>query len=180
MALPQHCDECGFDYPQLSPGDAVVALRSFPRRYRVAFAGFDEDDDVDALVHRRPAPGVWSAIEYAAHVRGVFEMMRARIERAGIADGAAVASVPLEHDPWHGHARSDALEVVLEGLGAAALALADVVGHVPATDWGRTVVRDDGAVLDALWMARQSVHEGSHHLRDVHRVIDAVRGQHGT
>ena len=45
------CPECGLDYDTVSPEDAAVAVRSFPRRYREAMAGIDED-----VLRRRPAP----------------------------------------------------------------------------------------------------------------------------
>jgi hypothetical protein len=61
------CDACGFDADRASVPDSIVALKTFPRRWRAAFALLDrEDDDV---LRRRPTPTVWSALEYLAHTR---------------------------------------------------------------------------------------------------------------
>jgi len=65
---------------------------------------------------------------------------------------------------------------VLGWLDLACGELASVLEGVKADDWTRTGLLA-GAPRDALTMARDGVHEGAHHLRDVQRVLDAVRGQ---
>jgi hypothetical protein len=57
------CGECGFDPSTVSVNDAVVTLRSMPRRWRAALALVDEDE-ADVLT-RRPADGSPSAMEHA-------------------------------------------------------------------------------------------------------------------
>ncbi len=54
--------------------------------------------------------------------------------------------------------------------------LASVVDGVRADDWSRTGLVG-GVERSALTLARDGVHEGAHHLRDVQRVLDAVRGR---
>ncbi|MCA1676351.1 MAG: class II holin family protein, partial [Actinobacteria bacterium] len=54
--------------------------------------------------------------------------------------------------------------------------LASVLEGVSPDDWTRTGLLA-GVPRDALTMARDGVHEGSHHLRDVHRVLATVRGR---
>ena len=44
------CAQCGFDADTVSVSDAVVAMRTFPRRWRAAFAVVGDDDvDVDVV-----------------------------------------------------------------------------------------------------------------------------------
>jgi hypothetical protein len=57
------CSECGFDPSSVSVSDAIVTLRSMPRRWRAALALVDEDE-ADVLT-RRPADGSPSAMEHA-------------------------------------------------------------------------------------------------------------------
>ena len=64
---------------------------------------------------------------------------------------------------------------VLDGLTAAADRLAVVLRDVDAGDWGRLGDFPWGS-RDMLTMARNAVHEGAHHLRDVDRVLRAVVG----
>jgi hypothetical protein len=51
-----------------------------------------------------------------------------------------------------------------------------VIEAVRADDWTRKGLLPGGP-RDALTLARDGVHEGAHHLRDVQRVLDAVRGR---
>ncbi|MGZ6998780.1 MAG: hypothetical protein ACXVLZ_11175, partial [Acidimicrobiia bacterium] len=63
------CPECGVDEDALTIGDAVNAIRSFPRRYRDATTSLDPD-----LLTKRPDPTTWSVLEYVVHTREVFEI----------------------------------------------------------------------------------------------------------
>jgi hypothetical protein len=65
---------------------------------------------------------------------------------------------------------------VLGWLDMACEELASVIGDVRADDWTRTALVA-GVERDALALARDGVHEGAHHLRDVQRVLNAVRGR---
>jgi hypothetical protein len=67
---------------------------------------------------------------------------------------------------------------VLDELAANADRIAARAERSDAGDWRRpaTIPGDDGAV-DALWFLHHGVHEGSHHLRDVARVLQSVRGR---
>src|SRR5438477_144547 len=61
--MPSPCPECGFDARTVSPADAAVALRSFPRRYHALLA-LPADNEVEDPV-RRPGAGGWSAVAHA-------------------------------------------------------------------------------------------------------------------
>ena len=65
---------------------------------------------------------------------------------------------------------------VLGWLDMACHELASVIGDVRPDDWTRTALVA-GAERDALTLARDGVHEGAHHLRDVQRVLNTVRGR---
>jgi hypothetical protein len=65
---------------------------------------------------------------------------------------------------------------VLGWLDMACEELASVIGGVLPDDWTRTAMVA-GTERDALTLARDGVHEGAHHLRDVQRVLNAVRGR---
>lgn len=65
---------------------------------------------------------------------------------------------------------------VLGWLDLACAELASVVDDVRPDDWTRTGLVD-GTEKDALTVARDGVHEGAHHLRDVQGVLAAVRGR---
>ena len=170
------CQECGFDYEVLDPADVPAALRSFAKRYRVPLTRFLRDEDGDALVRQRPAPEVWSALEYVAHVRDVFASYdgwihscltedRPVLEGDG-PDDLAVARKYNEDDP----------AAVADALAANAERLAATVEAVPVDGWNRVGMRR-GEERSVCFTARRAVHEGSHHLLDVGRGLRAVRDQ---
>ena len=167
------CPECGLDYDSVAPGDIPVSLRSFPRRYRAAVAGFTDDETADALVHRRPDDKTWSVVEYIAHVADLWELFAVGLQ--DMANGR-----PVSVEVWDPDARATseryndrAADAVLDELTAAAERLADVLDDVHGEAWSNTFEFEWGE-RDLLTMARNAVHEGRHHLRDVEQVRAAV------
>ncbi|HEX2041041.1 MAG TPA: DinB family protein [Acidimicrobiales bacterium] len=177
------CPECGLDYNTIKPLDAIAAIRSFPRRYRAALSTFGRDEDPDSVLRRRPAPDVWSALEYAAHVADVIDDIAPAVRRITIEerpsfppswdpDERAVAGAYGERPPYN----ERSLPEVISDLETACADLAATLDTVEADGWTRSGRFDYGerSILD---LARNAVHEGSHHLRDIERVLRQVRGR---
>jgi len=172
----ERCEECGFDPESVTPATAAGAVRELGRRYRAPLTRFLPGEDGAAVLSQRPAPQVWSAIEYAGHVRDVLVLVDRR-----------VAQVLAEHDPelepvdlvaaveGGGYRELDAVTVADE-LAAAADRLASALEALAPEDWKRSG-RRAGEPRSVLDMARRAVHEGSHHLLDVGRVLRRVRGR---
>ena len=164
-------DACGLDLSTVTPPDAVTALRSYPRRYRALLTGWEDDEDPEAVAHRRPPGDEWSALEHVAHVRDTLNLLDEGIRRAVVAEGSLIPTW------WEGRPRADEpVGATLDGLADAAEHLASTVAGVPSDAWGRTAVVDD-TPRDVLWLAREGVHQGAHHLRDVERVLHQVLGR---
>ena len=174
-ALPlQRCEVCGLELHTITPPDAVVAVRSYPRRYRAALAGFDDPDvDADAVVRRRPPTGGWSALEYAAHYRDVLALYEYRIGRVLARDGVELESE--DQDVWaiDRAYNEQPVEEVLAALATNAESMAATIAGVPDDGWDRGGMRE-GERITVLWMVQQTVHEGSHHLRDIQRILPEV------
>ncbi len=170
------CPECGLDYDTISPQDAVVAVRSFPRRYRALLVTPGADDGPDAVFRRRPDPATWSALEYTAHVADILDHLGPAIRRIVVGDKPLITL--FDSDERAASQRYNELErtEVLGWLELASAELASILEGVNADDWTR-VGRLDVGERDALAVARNGVHEGSHHLRDVQRVLNQVRGR---
>lgn len=169
------CPECGLDYDTISPSDAKVAIRSFPRRYRTAVAGALEDEADEGLIRRRPEPSTWSALEYTLHVADLYEFFAGAFRRMYEQDRPTITDA-WDPDERVGSERYNEQEpaAALDRLDAAAEQLAKVLDRVDAGSWSRTGTFPWGD-RDLLMMARNAVHEGSHHLRDVERVLEAAR-----
>jgi hypothetical protein len=175
VSISYVCPVCGLDYETVTPMDGIVAIRSFPRRYRAALAAAMEDESDDGIVRRRPEPEVWSALEYTAHVVDVLSGIKGYIHELRTRDTPTLA------DPTSSHFDTiskggGSIEAAVEHLTSAATALADELDKVQADDWHRTGNFSWGE-RDLLDTMRNAVHEGSHHLRDVEKVLDQVRGK---
>ena len=158
--LERTCPECGFDAAALDRADIATATRSVARRLTELLSGGDE-------VRRRPAPEVWSALEYGCHVRDVFVIM-----------GERLALMLSEDDPTFANWDQDATAVmdrygeqdpaVVSGaLLASGLALADAYAAVGDAQWTRSGFRSDGSAFTVESLGRYMVHDPVHHVWDV-------------
>jgi DinB family protein len=133
-------------------------------------------DAPDHVIRRRPDPSTWSALEYTAHVADVLDHLGPAIRRITREDEPTITF--FDNDE---RARQQAYNDMPRGevLGWLDLACEDLAAILEATnaeDWVR-VGHFDWGDRSALDMARNAVHEGSHHLRDAQRVLNQVRGR---
>jgi hypothetical protein len=163
------CAECGFDYgtlprTALAPSLVVSAAQHAAR--------LTADDD--ALRHR-PAPDVWSPLEYACHVRDVLGVQRERMLRTQVEEEPSFSPMNREQravDEAYNEQDPDRVAEELREAGAAIAAVLDGLGDA---GWARTGVYNfpATAVRDVDWIARHTLHELTHHLMDVDRGLAA-------
>lgn len=177
MSISWTCPECGLKYDTILPADAAAAVRSFPRRYRELLPQRDDDEKPDGVIRRRPEPTVWSALEYTAHVADVFVELGRDVRRITTEDNPTITG-GMDPDQLAIDAKYNEQdrEAVLERLMAEAEAMATTIESVPNDAWSKTGTYSFGE-REALDMARNAVHEGYHHLRDVQSVLSRVIGQ---
>jgi hypothetical protein len=171
------CPECGFHADTVSVSDAIVALRSFPRRWRGALAlPADVPDDI---LRRRPSPDVWSALEYAAHTRDTIAANGVVMARTLTEDHPVVDWPDEETLATRPPSTVTDAPTILDELAASCERVAARAERTDPGDWRRPVSLRGGLNedVDALWFLHHCVHEGSHHLRDVQRVLQQVRGR---
>ena len=60
-----HCDECGFTYADHATEQIVAYIRDLGGRYQAVLTAPTADE---ARLSSRPAPDVWSPVEYGCHV----------------------------------------------------------------------------------------------------------------
>jgi hypothetical protein len=130
----------------------------------------------DDVIRRRPGPSTWSALEYTAHVADVLDHLGPAIRRLTVEDEPTITFFDNdERAVLQAYNEQDRAEV-LGWLDLTCEDLASILTAVNADDWTRMGHFPWGD-RDALAMARNAVHEGSHHLRDVQRVLSQVRGR---
>jgi hypothetical protein len=72
----ERCDACGFDGGRFDDPPLLAALRDLGPRWRALLGR------CGAELRVRPEPGVWSAIEYAAHSRDITALHAFGVEQA--------------------------------------------------------------------------------------------------
>jgi len=165
------CAQCSFCYELLTVEEIPARLRSLGPGFRDALA------DVDPVVaSRRPRPTVWSALEYACHVRDVLLVQRDRAVLAQVEDNPSFARMYRDERVVLCRYDAHALPDVLGQLDMAAELCATVFGGLDRTAWARRLVYNWPAATgrDLAWLGRHTVHEGDHHLTDVRDVLAAV------
>ncbi|WP_262286042.1 DinB family protein [Micromonospora sp. MA102] len=162
------CDECLFVYSALDSGALPQRLRDLAGRYPAALREVPDP-------RRRPAPEVWSPLEYACHVRDVFRVQADRLALALRVDAPEFA--PMGRDELVVTERYNAQEpeVVLADLATAADGFAARFAALGETELARTGVypwpRPETRTL--RWLGRHTVHEAEHHLLDIRRAAGA-------
>ena len=170
------CPACGFDGSQLSPPDAAVALRSFPRRFGLALSGADADEDrTDDPVHRRPAAGGLSAAEHGAFVATGIAVADDAFRAIVYRPDPAVDLPPLDAEPPVPGGERPVVAIV-DSIRLAGDNMAGAIEQAPHDAWTRSGHAGAEAV-GALDLVRLAVHIGVHHLRLAERTLAEVSRQ---
>lgn len=165
--LYRRCPVCGLDPTTVRPPDAIVAVRSYPRRYRRLLVRLDDEEGA-GIITRRPGPDQWSALEHAVHVADVLEAVGRALERVRVHDDPSV-------DVEVGPPGQEPVDGVLARLEAASEHLASVADAMAGKDWQRSGRLGGGEAVTALSLLRHAVHVGAHHRREVERVMSTIR-----
>ncbi|QAY63841.1 DinB family protein [Xylanimonas allomyrinae] len=157
--LGRRCPECGFDAASVDPLTVGAQVRAMLPRWVAALAHPD--------VRVRPEPGVWSTLEYGAHVRDVFRVFDGRLASMLTSDDPLFANwdqdaAALDADYAHQDPRVVARELVEAGESVATRF--DVVGP---GDLGRPGRRSNGSVFTVRTLGQYFLHDVAHHLHDV-------------
>lgn len=159
------------------PSDAIVALRSLPRRYRGIFAGLGDDESPDDLAHR-PGPEGRSAFDHIAAASRSLTTRGRALERILVDDDPRLdpmdtETVERERELMPG----GTVEERLSELEVDALRLAEQADRASARDWGRTGRLDDDREVTASEVLWEAVDSAVDHLRAAERTLKEVRGR---
>jgi len=163
------CHACGVSYAQVSVDGAVEVIEWLPGAVR------EEALAVPAQARRlRPGADLWSVTEYVCHLRDVYATYTIRLHRARTEHEPVLE--PMLNDLRARRFRYNDRDVnaVLDELSATAAGFRDEVSRTLPDQWDRVVTRLPGERRTALWLVRQAMHEGQHHLDDIRRTGTAV------
>lgn len=177
--IERPCPDCGYDAAQNAAAElpALIQLLTLP------WATVLTRDDV----RDRPAPQIWSPLEYGCHVRDVATVFTQRTQLMLAEDGPTFANWDQDQAAVDGHYhRADPVRVMDE-LAAAAQIWADLyrsigdrsigagsdragsdrAGAEGENLWERQGFRGDGAPFSVVTLGRYGMHDLAHHLVDV-------------
>lgn len=157
--LNARCEECGFAAGEVEPQQIGELVRASVPRYVAALRRAD--------ARQRPTPGVWSVLEYGAHVRDVFRLFGERLELMLDQDDPLFAN--WDQDATAREQRYDLQDpaVVAQELVLAAEETASAFDGVPVGAWERTGRRSNGSVFTVTTLGQYFLHDVVHHLHDV-------------
>jgi hypothetical protein len=159
VVLDESCAECGYDADQIE----IARVGALIREFAAAWPGLLDRPDIRV----RPRDEQWSALEYSAHMRDVFQLFDGRL---GVMLGPPGGTFPS----WNPQTTADAADYnnepvadVLAELVAAAKDLADKLDSITEVDLHKSATRDDGIELFVASWAKYVVHDPMHHLIDI-------------
>jgi len=161
---PERCAACGFDGSVYDDAALLTALRELGPNWRTLLR-----DSGDAL-RTRPAPDVWSALEYAAHSRDITALHVFGVDQALSADEPAFDAIEGD-DLIQSAAASyegEDPEEVASALEAAAVRLAQLAEVAGNGTWSRGLTIGDSR-MDVRRLLEHALHDSLHHLDDVKR-----------
>jgi len=157
--LDRPCHACGFD------ARTVTTAELAPRIVANAAAWSRVLTSADA--HTRPAPTVWSPLEYACHVRDVHLVFDGRLHLMLDQDDPVFANWNQDQTAVEKRYDLEDPEVVAVELSQAAAAVAATYSSVAPDQWERPGRRSNGSVFTVESMGPYHLHDVVHHLRDV-------------
>jgi hypothetical protein len=169
LAAEDHeCAQCALAFGDITIAQAVQVVTALPGAVQAAVAGLPSE----ARRHRSQ-PGVWSVVEYVCHLRDVYITYTIRLHRTRTEDRPTLE--PMFNDLRARRFRYNErdVEAVIDELASATAGFCDEVACNSGDDWDRTASRLPGEQRTALWLVRQAMHEGVHHLGDIRRISDS-------
>lgn len=127
------------------------------------------DPALALAIRTRPRPRIWSALEYACHIRDVFLTQRERVYLSLVEDCPNFARMYRDERAVLARYFVEDPDEVGRELKVAAGMLAWAFEGLDDTQLRRRCIYNfpDAQERTVLWLGRHAVHEGEHHLRDV-------------
>jgi hypothetical protein len=167
------CDECGFDYDSLATGEIGSTIRSAAEQVAAEILR----PIASPIIRTRPAPEVWSALEYACHVRDVLLVQRERVLLALVEDRPSFARMYRDERVILAGYADERPADVADHLAMAAALLGGAFDGLTAQQLARPCIYNYPAATErnVAWLGRHSAHEATHHLGDVRSVLTRLR-----
>jgi len=170
----EHCAACGFDGSHYSDEALLAAVRDLGPRWKALLGEAGTD------LRARPSPGVWSAIEYAAHSRDITALHAFGVQQALTQDEPAYP--PIEGDELIEAAAAAYVDADPDQVGTELEIQASELAHLAAdagSDAWRRGLTIGGERTDVRHLLEHAVHDSLHHVGDVQRGLLSIREGYG-
>ena len=156
------CPECGLFASSVPEREVGTAIVDEAHRWSELLDSLADS----AAVSKRPAPEVWSALEYGGHVRDTLVLFADRIRLALTCDDPCFSYQDQNSAVVDGrYNQSDPRTVAAEIL-ASAEQFRLLLEPLPEDSWRRSGTRLEGEPFDIALLARFALHETRHHRLD--------------
>lgn len=156
FVLHEPCRECG--YTPHDPTLTAYRMESLVPRWAAVLRRTD--------VAERPAPHVWSALEYACHSRDLIGVLGERVNAMITVDNPVFADYDGEGEAVRSQFWASDPAQVSRQIAERTASTVTVLDAVD--DWQRTGNRSDGRPFTVTELCRYLLHDIEHHLHDVH------------
>jgi hypothetical protein len=157
--LAKPCAECGLDTSAIEATNVADMILANAQAWQAVLQRVD--------VHVRPKPDTWSPLEYACHVRDVFDLYDMRLHLMLNQDAPTFPNWNQDVTAVEQRYGTQDPAVVAAEVEAAAKRLAASFRNVKVNQWQRSGLRSDGAHFTINSFARYLIHDPVHHLHDV-------------
>ena len=157
VVVDEGCPECG--YVPHDPALTAKRLRAAVPRWSVVLGRPD--------VAERPAPRVWSPLEYASHSRDLVRVLGERVAVMLEEEGAPFADYDGEAEAVRQRFWDNDPAAVDRQIAEHTEATVAVLARVRGEDRERTGLRGDGRPFTVTELSRYLLHDVEHHLHDV-------------
>lgn len=165
--LEQTCPECAFDVTGFEKSEVASLVRAN------AAAWSEILQLPETTLRQRPREDKWSPLEYAFHVRDVYELYDYRLGLMLDQEGPRYPNWDQDETAVEKQYNTADPAVVDAELREWAEALASRFDGVSGDTWNRTGFRSDGAAFTVESFARYLIHDPIHHLWDVRSDLPA-------
>lgn len=158
------CPQCGLNPADMERDELGPRAVELAGKWRSFLVGADEGS-----LRHSSEPGVFSPIQYGAHVSGMLQVASERLELGLQQEAPIVPMFNPGQDEWVRYNELDTQELARQ-LEENASRVALILGRLEGSQWSRTVINDRGQygifTFTLVGIARNVVHESHHHLLD--------------
>ena len=176
-AQTDRCPQCGKHPAAMERASLGGQLIESAGAWRTFLLGAD-----DASLRTSPGPGIFSPIQYGAHVRDIQGVYGDRILLMLEQDNPVFPQFNPEEEEWENFNRLEA-DSLADGIEAQARRLAGILERLQPQDWDRTMTRDGGRdgvhQFTVAGLASYAVHESHHHLLDANGTLQPEQTESG-